>query len=136
MRKEMLKSVEQRVVDAALEDLSEKDAQEFVLVSRMSRETAEKVIKKAENVSFLLFSLHFHHPIFQMSIKGIQRPTLSNMYILIRGYRMLGVESGESLVNRVKEELDRLDTVISKEEPMEVDMELLSNDIPSEFLCS
>ncbi|KAF1769270.1 hypothetical protein GCK72_001086 [Caenorhabditis remanei] len=120
MRKEMLKSVEQRVVDAALEDLSEKDAQEFVLVSRMSRETAEKVIKKAEN----------------MSIKGIQRPTLSNMYILIRGYRMLGVESGESLVNRVKEELDRLDTVISKEETMEVDMELLSNDIPLEFLCS
>ncbi|CAL2029990.1 unnamed protein product [Caenorhabditis brenneri] len=117
MRKEMLKSGEQRVVDAALEDLSEKDAQEFVLVSQMSTETAEKVIRKAEN----------------MKIDGIDRQSLSNMYLLIRGYRMKGVKSGESLMNRIKAELDRLDSIISKEEPMEI-TEFNGNEKPSEFL--
>uniref|UniRef100_A0A1I7UM22 DUF3677 domain-containing protein n=1 Tax=Caenorhabditis tropicalis TaxID=1561998 RepID=A0A1I7UM22_9PELO len=117
MRKEMLKSGEQRVVDAALEGLSEKDAQEFVLVSQMSTETAEKVIKKAEN----------------MRIEGIDYQTISNMYLLIRGYRMRGVVSGESLVQRLKAELDRLDSIVSKEEPMEIS-EFNGNEKPSSFL--
>ncbi|ULU09609.1 hypothetical protein L3Y34_014182 [Caenorhabditis briggsae] len=106
MRKEMLKSAEQRVVDAALEDLSETDAQEFVLVSQMSRETAEKVFRKAEN----------------MKIQSLDRQTLSNMYLLLRGYRMTGVKSGELLLNRIKEEMDRLDSIVLKEEPMEIQM--------------
>lgn len=51
MKKAMLQSSEQRVVDAAIDDMSSTDAQEFVLLSQMSPETATKVIRKAECVS-------------------------------------------------------------------------------------
>uniref|UniRef100_A0A8R1DS12 Integrator complex subunit 1 INTS2-binding domain-containing protein n=1 Tax=Caenorhabditis japonica TaxID=281687 RepID=A0A8R1DS12_CAEJA len=101
MRKEMIKSAEQRVVDAALDELSEKDAQEFVLVSQMSIETAEKVIRKAEN----------------MPLNGIDRQSLANMYLLIRGYRMRGIEAGGNLTTRLKQAIDAADNhQVSKEE--------------------
>ncbi|CAI2307746.1 unnamed protein product [Caenorhabditis sp. 36 PRJEB53466] len=104
MRKEMLKSAEQRVVDAALDELSEKDAQEFVLVSQMSMETAEKVIRKAED----------------MKVEDICRSELSSMYLLVRGYRIKGIKAGAQLETRLKAQLDRQDMFVEKEEPMEV----------------
>ncbi|CAI5438728.1 unnamed protein product [Caenorhabditis angaria] len=104
MRKEMLKSADQRVVEAALDEMSESDAQSFVLVSQMSNETADKVLSKAEN----------------MNVSELDFATLSNIYIIIRGYRLKGVKSGEKLVENVRSRLDSIRQTV-KDEPMIID---------------
>lgn len=46
---------------------------------------------------------------------------------------MIGVQSGETLINRIKSQMDNLDAFIAKEEPMEI-VEVNTNDMPTEFL--
>ncbi|CAB3407845.1 unnamed protein product [Caenorhabditis bovis] len=119
MRKTMLTSTQKPVVDAALEGLTEKDASDFVLVSRMTINTAEAVLQRADN----------------MNVDGFDLATLSNMYILLTGYKLKGVKAGTKLLENVKNCLDRLknSNIVKEEEPMVVE-EFPIDDQPAPFI--
>lgn len=42
------------------------------------------------------------------------------MYLLVRGYEANGVECATSLANRLKKEIEEIDSIVSKEELMDV----------------
>lgn len=101
IRKKMLRSKDERFVEAALHGLSEEDAQAFIFTPQMSIETADKIIGICEE---------------KMNVSSFDVEKLSTLCILLKGYRLNGATSGGVLLQKVNDELAVKRIRVEKEE--------------------